>query len=415
MKKITAVLIGAGNRGMDAYASYALVNPNELQFVAVAEPDEARRKKFQQLHNLKDDMCFDGWEAILEQPKLADAALICTQDGMHFGPTTTAIEKGYDILLEKPMSNNINECIEMGKLAEKKERVFLICHVLRYTDYFTYLRKVLDEGKIGRLISIQHNEKVTFWHQAHSFVRGNWRNSKESSPMILAKSCHDMDLLLWLAGADCVKVSSFGGLTHFKAENAPAGAPKRCLDGCPVKHECPYYAPNVYLTKEVGWPTSTISNDTSMEARTKALEEGPYGRCVYFCDNDVVDHQVVNFEFANEVTASFTMCAFTQDGGRTFKLMGTKGEIRGNVEKNEIEINNFLTGTKEVVHIKQASDGHSGGDFGIMRKFIKLVQDENAEKGLTSADMSVQSHVMAFAAEKSRLEGKVIYIQDLYK
>jgi len=291
--------------------------------------------------------------------------------------------------------------------------VFLICHVLRYTDYFSYIKRVLDEGRIGRLISIQHNENVAYWHQAHSFVRGNWRNSEESSPMILAKSCHDMDLLLWLAGADCVKVSSFGGLTHFKATIAPEGAPKRCLDGCPAKNSCPYYAPNIYLTKETGWPTSVICDDMCLEARTKALKEGPYGRCVYYCDNNVVDHQVVILEFANEVTASFTMCAFTQQGGRTLKLMGTLGEIRGNMEKNEIEINYFLTGVKEVVNIKKSTDGHGGGDFGIMRKFVELVQADNGVKGPTSADKSVQSHIMAFAAEKSRLEGRVVYISEL--
>lgn len=411
MKKITAVVIGAGNRG-EAYGSYALENPSELQFVAVAEPDRARREKFQQLHGIKDEMCFDGWETLLKQPKLADAAFICTQDGMHYEPAVLASKKGYHILLEKPMSNNVNECIEMGKIAKENKIVFSICHVLRYTNYFSYLKRILNEGKIGELVSIQHNENVSYWHHAHSFVRGNWRNSKETSPMILAKSCHDIDLLLWLAGADCVKVSSFGGLFHFKEENAPKGAPKRCLDGCPAKHECPYYAPKMYLTKEVGWPTSTISNDSSIEARTKALKEGPYGRCVYFCDNDVVDHQVVNFEFANGVTASFTMSAFTYDGNRTFRLMGTKGEIKGTLEKNEIEINDFLTGTREVVQIKKATDGHSGGDFGLVRNFIELVQKNDGTKSITSADLSVQSHVIAFAAEKSRLENKVIFIKD---
>ena len=195
--------------------------------------------------------------------------------------------------------------------ARKRGKVLSVCHVLRYTPFFSKIKELLDKGCIGRLISIQHNENVGYWHYAHSFVRGNWRNSEDSSPMILAKSCHDMDIMLWLAGADCRSISSYGSLTHFKSENAPEGAPYRCMDGCPVQNECPYYAPRLYLTENTSWPTSVISADTGIEARTKALREGPYGRCVYRCDNNVVDHQVVAIEFKNDVTAVFTMSAFT--------------------------------------------------------------------------------------------------------
>ena len=412
MKKITAVLIGAGMRGMHAYASYALEHPHEIQFVAVAEPNRERREKFRELHGIADDMCCSDWKTLLEKPRLADAALICTQDKMHFEPTLKALEKGYHILLEKPMSPDPKECITMGEYAEKYNRIFSICHVLRYTNFFSTLKKLLDEGRIGRLISIQHNENVGHVHQSHSYVRGNWGDTKASSPMILAKSCHDMDIMLWLAGADCTGVSSFGSLTHFKKENAPAGAPARCLDGCPIEKECPYYAPKIYLTENTGWPTSAISNDTSMEARMQALREGPYGRCVYRCDNDAVDHQVVNIEFANEVTASFTMCAYTNKTNRTIKLMGTKGEIRASEERKEIEVFDFSTGFREVIHLPEAKSGHGGGDDGIMRDFVRLVQKDEANAGLTSAQISVQSHLMAIAAEKSRLEKKVIALND---
>lgn len=396
------------------YSSYALDHPNEIQFVAVAEPDAARREKFCMLHNISEGMCFPSWEELLEKPRMADAILICTQDSMHFSPAVKALETGYHILLEKPMSNDPLECILLGDYANKHDRVFSICHVLRFTSFFAALKKLLDEGRIGRLVSIQHNENVAYWHHAHSFVRGNWRNSKESSPMILAKCCHDMDIMLWLAGADCTSISSFGSLTHFKSECAPDGAPLRCLDGCPAENECPYYAPDVYLTADTGWPAAVISNDTSIEARTKALKEGPYGRCVYHCDNDVVDHQVVSIKFANEVTAAFTMSAFTNDCNRTIKLMGTKGEIRGAMEKNEIEIIDFLSGSKDVISLKEKESryGHGGGDYGIMHDFVQLVQNDGAKKGLTSVNISVQSHLMAFAAEKSRLEKKVIDIDE---
>ncbi|HHV60242.1 MAG TPA: Gfo/Idh/MocA family oxidoreductase [Clostridiaceae bacterium] len=412
MGKITAVLLGAGMRGTYAYASYALKHPDEIQFVAVAEPDKVKREYFCKTHSIPEDMCFERWEQLLEKPRLADALLICTQDKMHYEPAIKALEKGYHLLVEKPMSPDPLECIKMGELAKEKERVFLVCHVLRYTDFFSTIKNMLDEGRIGKLISIQHNENVAYWHQAHSFVRGNWRNSDETSPMILAKCCHDMDIMAWLAGGKCIKVSSFGSLTHFKKENAPKGAPERCLDGCPVSDECIYYAPRQYLTENTGWPTAAICTDMSIEGRTRALKEGPYGRCVYYCDNNVVDHQVVNLAFDNEVTAAFTMCAFTKDCTRTIKLMGTKGEIRGHMEKKEIEIIDFASGENEKIILQNAREGHGGGDIKIMKEFVRLVQSDGREKGLTSADLSVQSHIMAFAAEKSRLTGSVVEIDE---
>ena len=412
MRKITAVLVGAGARGRQAYASYALGHPDEIQFVAVAEPDEVRRGMFQKEHQIKDEMSFADWRELLDRPRLADAILICTQDNMHFEPAIEALKKGYHILLEKPISNNLQECVAIGEYAQKYPQVFSVCHVLRYTKFFSTIKQLLDSGRIGKLVSIQHNENVAFWHQAHSFVRGNWRNSDESSPMILAKCCHDMDILLWLTGSSCRRISSFGSLAFFNPGNAPQGAPKRCLDGCPVINECAYAAPRIYLTENTGWPTSVISNDTSREAREKALREGPYGRCVFYCDNNVVDHQVVNIEFENGVTAAFTMCAFTKDCCRTIKLMGTQGEIRASDKSNEIAISDFKTGTTEVIDIERSEYGHGGGDYGIMHDFIKLVAENDGKKGLTAIDFSVQSHLMAFAAEQSRIEGKIIDLNE---
>jgi predicted dehydrogenase len=412
MKKITAALLGAGSRGAGAYGTYALGHPHEIQFVAVADPNVERRESFKKLHNVSDENSFETMDELLEKPKMADVMIICTQDKMHFEPAIKAMEKGYHVLLEKPMSPDPKECILLGEYAKKHNVILSICHVLRYTPFFGTIKKLLTEGRIGKLISIQHNENVGYYHQAHSYVRGNWRNLKESSPMILAKSCHDMDILLWLADSNCKRISSFGSLTHFKEENAPEGAPKRCLDGCPAETTCPFYAPKQYLTSNTGWPTSLISEDKSLEARTKALKEGPYGRCVYHCDNDVVDHQVVNMEFENEVTASFTMCAFTNEVSRTIKLMGTKGEIRASHEKHEIMVIDFATGTKEVISLKKPTSGHGGGDAGIMHSFVRLIQNQNEAESLTSADVSIQSHIMAFAAEESRVIKKVIEIDE---
>lgn len=423
MKPIKTVLIGAGQRGADAYAPYALEYPDEIQFVAVAEIDDERREVFRKLYKIEEAYCFKTWEELLEQPKLADAAIICTQDRMHFKPTMKALERGYHVLLEKPMSYDAKECVLMGEAANKYNRVFSICHVLRYTPFYTHIKDIIESGEIGEVMAVQQIEKVGYWHQAHSFVRGNWRNSEETSPMILQKSCHDMDIILWLVGVDCKCISSFGSLGHFKEENAPEGATKRCLDGCKVRSECPYYAPRIYIDWKDNWQADVIrkvvSLDTSTPALLKALKEGPYGRCVYYCDNNVVDHQVVNIEFKNGVTASFTMSAFTYDGGRTIKLMGTKGQVDGNMETNEIEVIDFLTGTKKSYAIKVNAAGHGGGDKGIMQDFVELVQAEGGKEGKTAANRSVQSHLMALAAEKARVENKVVnieeYIEDVMK
>ncbi|HEX3046489.1 MAG TPA: Gfo/Idh/MocA family oxidoreductase [Bacillota bacterium] len=415
MKKITAILIGAGNRGMDCLAPYALRNPLELQFTAVAEPVRERREAFGERYNVSRDRCFGDWEELLDQPKLADAAIICTGDRLHFAPAVKALEKGYHVLLEKPMATTPEECITLRETAAKYGRFVVVCHVLRYTSFFSKLKALIDDGVIGRLIAVSHNENIGYYHFAHSYVRGNWRNEKEASPIILAKCCHDLDIMLWLAGADCFKLSSFGELTHFKSENSPEGAPAKCLDGCPAQADCPYYAPKIYFTAGNEWLASVISMDRSREALMKALNEGPYGRCVYHCDNDVPDHQVVNIEFANGVTASFMMSAFTREVSRTLKLMGTMGEIRGSFEKNEIEIMNFNRGPREVIYLDKAAYGHGGGDDQLMREFVGLLQPESDWEALTSVSVSVQSHLMAFAAEKSRRENRVVYLKEFEK
>ncbi|MBG9795728.1 oxidoreductase [Paenibacillus dendritiformis] len=413
MKRVKLALIGAGLRGVN-YTNYALQHPDEVGVVAVAEPIEDRRMSFQQAHRLPDEMCYADWREMLDRPNLADAVLICTQDYMHYEPTMRALACGYHVLLEKPMSPKPLECIRMGERAGQSGLVLSVCHVLRYTRFFGTIKQMLEEGRIGRLMSIQHNENVGYWHQAHSFVRGNWRNADETSPMILAKSCHDMDILLWLAGDSCTNIASFGSLSHFTAENAPAGAPKRCVDGCPAAEDCLYYAPKTYLTDEDNWMKLAISDDQSYEGRLKAIQEGPYGRCVYHCDNNVVDHQVVSMDFRNEVTDVFTMSAFTKECSRTIKLMGTEGEIRGAMEKNEIELIRFDRNEPELISLEAPGGhaGHGGGDEGLIRDFIRLVANGGTAKGLTSAENSVQSHMMAFAAEEARVTGKVVHMPE---
>lgn len=291
---IEAALLGAGGRGMFAYASYALKRPNEIKFVAVAEPNEERREMFARLHDIPKERVFSSWNELLDQPQLCRALLICTQDDDHYAPSMKALDVGYDIMLEKPMANNPVESLAIAEKAERLGRTLTVCHTMRYSTYYRKLKELADSCAIGKIMSIQWTENVGYWHQAHSFVRGNWRRSDETSPMILAKCCHDMDMIQHIVGAECTQISSFGSLSFFKEENAPEGSTERCVDGCKVEHECPFSAIKWYYNEKDEWPQNIVSLDNSLEARWKALEEGPYGRCVFRCDNNVVDHQVVN-------------------------------------------------------------------------------------------------------------------------
>lgn len=411
MSKIRIALIGAGDRGKDRYGEYALLVQDDIEFVAVAEPNEIRRKEFSEKHNILPELQFETWELLLEKGKFCDGIIIATQDDMHFEPAKLALERGYHVLLEKPMSNDPVECDQLGKIARKTEKAFMICHVLRYTPFFSTIKKAIDDGKIGEVMSIQHSENIGYYHMAHSFVRGNWRNSKESSPIILAKSCHDMDILLWLSGKRCTKVSSYGNLSYFRPERAPQDAGDRCLY-CEIEKSCPYSAKKLYYKCMGEWPTTVVTDIQTEEAVTKVLEEGPYGRCVFKCDNDVCDHQVTIMEFEGGITATFNLCAFTNEIHRTIKIMGTEGEICADDRKNEIEIIRFGS-EKELIYLEEVVGGHGGGDYGIMNDFISLMKTGKGQ-ALTTADVSVESHIMAFAAEESRVTNKSIDLIDLY-
>ncbi len=325
-KPLAAIMIGAGNRGYEAYGPYALAHPDEIRFIAVAEPHDARRARFAQAHAIPPERQFRTWDELVTQGKIADAALICTLDRMHIEPAIAAMEAGYDVLLEKPMATTQADCVQLVQTAERTQRLLQICHVLRYTSFFSTLHDIITSGRLGDIIAFEHRENVAYWHMAHSFVRGNWRNSKIESPMVLAKCCHDMDILYWNLGP-CEQISSFGSLIHYRAENTPEGAPMRCTDGCPIADDCPWYAPRIYLHNYVGWPVSVISEDTSLEARQHALETGPYGRCVYHCDNDVVDCQTVNMEFESGVTGVLFMHGHSHEEGRTMRYDGTRATL----------------------------------------------------------------------------------------
>ena len=407
MEPITAVVLGAGSRG-SIYASYANEHPEELRIAAIAEPRRDRLDALAAQVGVAEEFQFTCWEDLLAQPKLADCAFICTLDDDHIAPALKAMELGYHILLEKPMSNQEVECRMIAEAAHKAGRILTICHVLRYTPFYMTLKALVDKGEIGQVTTINQIENVGYWHQAHSFVRGNWRNTTETSPMLLQKSCHDMDIILWLMGSNCTQVQSFGSLGHFTPENAPEGAAKRCLDGCPYVETCPYSAPKLYMDMaRTGWPVDVITTDMSEDGRRKALEEGPYGRCVYYCDNDVVDRQVVNLEFENGAVATFTMTGLSADFFRELKIFGTEGQIRANMGTKEIILQRFGEEPKTIpVDMGLEASGHGGGDYGIMADFLRILREGGESR--SSADASLQSHLICFAAERSRKEHIVV-------
>lgn len=409
-----AILLGAGDRGGRVYANLIKSLPHKIKLIGVAEPVKERRERVSRHHSLDERYVQESWKALLNLKPEADIAIICTQDKAHFEPTMKALDLGYHVLLEKPMSPSPEECIKMVEKAKEMDRTLTICHVLRYTPFWSRIKSIVQNGDIGQIASIQLNENVEYMHMSHSFVRGNWKSKEQSSPMILAKSCHDMDIISYIMDQDCKRINSFGSLMYFNEANKPEGAPLRCLDGCPVENECPFHAGRYYLGIGRGWAMK-FTEENSNEAIIERLNHTDYGKCVFQSDNDVVDHQVVNMEFENGATATFSMSAFTREQTRIVQIMGTKGEIRGNMETNEISIFDFLTREEKIVKFPEVSSGHGGGDEGIIRDFIDAINssDQNVSKSIASK--SLISHLMAFAAEESRLNhGQSINIDEFY-
>ena len=413
MKKLTIAIAGLGSRGKNAYAKALLQMTDKAQVVAIADLDPEKRRLVASAHHVPAEHCYETIEEMLAQPKLADAMIICSQDQQHIPHALPALKKGYHVLLEKPISPSREECNLLHRVATQENRKVVVCHVLRYAPIYRKIKEVLDSGVLGQLMNIMSLENVAYWHQAHSFVRGNWRKCEESAPMILAKSCHDMDLMVWLTGRKCNWVSSFGSLGHFKPECAPAGAAKRCLDGCKAKANCPYDAEKIYLTNpatgllagKTGWPCNILAVEPTEESIRKAIAEGPYGRCVYYCDNDVVDHQVVNLEMEGGLTVSFTMSAFMADTGRYTKFMGTHGHMVADMDANTVTVTPFC-GETVVYDIGKASQssGHGGGDARLVESFLAYINGENPPN-ITTLEDSLESHYICMAAEASRLAG----------
>lgn len=420
---ITFAICGFGDRG-SIYASMQNLFPDKMKVVAVADINPRKVKTAKELYDIPEENCFSSGEEMLSRPKLADVMVIATMDRQHVDQAIPALRLGYNIMMEKPISPEISKCREMLKAASESKGKVIVCHVLRYTAFYNTLKDLISSGKIGDVVSVCANENVAYWHQAHSFVRGNWRNSLETSPMILQKSCHDMDIFTWLLGKKCVAVSSIGDTRLFKRECEPDGAADFCLGGCKAKDNCPFDAEKIYVTNpETGrlnnrgsWITSVVDSRNTVESTYEALKTGPYGRCVYRCDNDVVDHQQTLLLMEGGTTISFTMCAFTEKCYRYFKAMGTEGEIEADMLSNVIHLRRFGQ-AEEIIDVKSIAEdlkGHGGGDSGIVEDFLDmLLNDRDATDHTTTIENSMESHFMALAAEESRRRGgELIKMED---
>ena len=403
---VSIVAIGAGNRTLK-YLEYIGKHPELVRLVGVVELNDIRRNKVAERFGLEASQCYVDYHDFFKAPKQADAVMVCTPEDMHFEPAMLAIEAGYHVLLEKPIAQTLEECLAIGEAAQKKGVLVSVCHVLRYHPYFMKIKELVESGELGHIISINHRTSVGVDRAAHGFVRGIWRSERFSNPMLMSKCCHDIDFLLWLTKTPCRKLTSFGSLRWFKSKNAPEGSAERCID-CKVEAQCPFSAIDLYKVRR-DW----ISNFDVPQGKTiddvidVQLQEGLYGRCVYHCDNDVVDHQIVSMEMENEVTINFSMDIFTLQDNRETHISLTEGEIDG--DETRLRVRCFRGGTEEVYDFSDIAHTpfHAGADLNIVADFVNAIR-EGRNDLVTSIERSVESHRICFEAERSRKEMRTI-------
>ena len=405
---LTFAVLGYGSRGKTYSNTVKLIQNGGV--VAVCDKNIERLNMASEDNEISEEMLFTDEDVFFSKGKLADICIVSTQDAQHRDHAIKAMKVGYDLLLEKPIACTEEDVIDIYNTAKTLGRKIFVCHVLRYAPFFTHIKKEIDSGKYGRVSTVNLTEHVAYWHQAHSYVRGNWRDTKKSSPMIVAKCCHDLDILIWLVGKKVKNVTSQGSLRLFKRENQPVGAADRCTD-CNYMETCPYSAYDYYFNKRFKagkhkWPLNVLVNDITEENVLDALKNGPYGRCVFACDNDAVDHQVTNLLFDDGTTAHLTMTAFSELGRRDIYVHCEYGEISGSMTDNKLHCRVF--GEEEtVIDVNELSAemtgfGHGGGDYFLIKD---IIAESNGEKtlGLTSIENSVESHLVGFAAERSRI------------
>jgi len=425
-RQLSAVIVGAGHRSL-VYASFAREHPDRLRIVGVADPNELRRRKVADLYGVPADRCFPTVEDLADRPKFADCAINGTMDQQHVPTSLPLLEAGYDILLEKPFATNEEEMWALVREARARGRKVSICHVLRYAPFYAAIRRQVVEGAIGDVVNVQATEHVSYHHVAVGFVRGKWnREERSRSTMLMAKSCHDLDLIAWMkSGIAPVSVSSFGGIFQFRPDRAPAGHGTRCLVDCPIERDCLYSARKHYIDHPDRWAfyvwdsLEHVENPT-IEQKIESLRTGsPYGRCVWACDNDVVDHQSVAIEFRDGATATLNMIGGTSKPSRSIHLIGTRGEIQGHLEDGLFRVRHIdprpgCEYAERTVDLNMAGDAsgvtgaHAGGDLRMVDDFLRVLSGDAPSLSSTGIEDSVSGHLMGFCADRSRVEHRTV-------
>lgn len=416
-KPITAIIVGGGHRSF-IYADYSLSHPDELKIVGIADPDKLRVKDAMTKYGIPEENCYESAEELAKHGKLADVIINGTMDKAHVSTSLPLLECGYDMLLEKPFAVNKEEMKKLVDTVNKHGNKVMICHVLRYSEFYRSIKKVISDGEIGDIISIQLCEDVSYHHYATSYVRGKWANSNESgTSMLLAKCCHDLDMMMWLVGDLKPEfVASTGSLMYFNKNNAPADSGERCMVDCKYVDTCNLSARRIYLDMPGRWDFYVWPelHSAAYEEKYEYLKNSsPYGRCAYKCDNNVVDHQTVLVKFSNGATGSHNLtggCAFSQ---RIVRVIGTKGEINGTFESQKFTVSYINPHNNDDHIIKEfdlsaecsASIGHGGGDHALVEDFVKYVRNEPTSLSCTSINDSVAGHLVVFAADESMDNG----------
>lgn len=409
---LTFAVAGAGGRGR-MFSDWLADHQGAGSVVAVADPRPSARAAVAERHGIPPERQFETWQEMMERERLADVLINTTMDREHLASACQAMARGYHMLLEKPLATSLEDAQEIDRVRQETGRIVSVCHSLRYHPAYERVVEIVRSGAIGDIVSYDQLEAVEHIHQSHSFVRGNWGNTARSTFMLLAKSCHDVDIIAAVIEKPCRRVSSFGALSHFRAENAPAGAPQYCVDGCPVGDECPYHAAKVYGNGQ-GWATHAGFEGLNREQVLLRLRESPFGRCVYRSDNDVVDHQIVAMEFEGNITATFTMTAFTPWGGRYVRVHGTKGYVEAKIDQNVIDLWEFWRGNRHSrFDVPEENGSHGGADGRVMTNLIEAVRRDDPTRVRTGTAESVRTHTIVFAAEMARRSNRVVEVASL--
>ncbi len=404
---IQLLILGLGDRG-SIYAHYALRHPEQFTIVGVADVNKSRREALARACDLPASAVFDSWEGALATPKLADFAVIALPDQAHFAAAMQALDEGYDLFLEKPIACTLDECLVIEARVKSLKRRVILGYVLRYSDYYSHLKSILDTPETGDIISINHIEGMGYMQAAHSFVRGNWAQSAYSSDTLLQKCSHDFDQIVWWLGRSCKAVSSFGSLKFFKPANRPVGAADRCLH-CPgaIEQGCPFSAKKLYQQRSTFHYALLDHTEQGIE---QELATGRYGRCVYACDNDAIDNQIVNMLFEDNITVTLAMESLTYNQQRTTRVFCTHCEIIGDGTTWQVKYFNTRQTTcwdslEENLSRTPLTARHGGGDAGVMAELFRAYHHDTIEQWIRRFHLAMESHKIAFAAIQSMQQG----------